>query len=74
MLVRLTLVSVGVTWRKTALIERGVAYAAQIVVEARITLAQVTPTDTSVNLTSIRGDVEIPEDDAPNPMAVFDPL
>jgi phosphatidylethanolamine/phosphatidyl-N-methylethanolamine N-methyltransferase len=57
-----------------ALIERGVAYAAQIVVEARITLAQVTPTDTSVNLTSIRGDVEIPEDDAPNPMAVFDPL
>jgi hypothetical protein len=65
---------VRVTGRKTALIERGVAYAAQIVVEARITLAQVTPTDTSVNLTSIRGDVEIPEDDAPNPMAVFDPL
>lgn len=65
---------VRVTGRKTALIERGVAYAAQITVEARITLAQVTPTDTSVNLTSIRGDVELPEDDAPNPMAVFDPL
>ena len=65
---------VRVASRRTALVERGVAYAAQIVLEARITLAQVTPADTSVNLTSIRGDVEIPEDDAPNPMAVFDPL
>lgn len=65
---------VRVASRRTALVERGVAYAAQIVVEARIALAQVTPADTSVNLTSIRGDVELPDADAPNPMAVFDPL
>ncbi len=65
---------VRVASRRTVLVERGVAYAAQIVLEARIALAQVTPADTSVNLTIIRGDVELPEDDAPNPMAVFDPL
>ena len=56
---------VRVTGRKTALIERGVAYAAQIVVEARITLAQVTPEDPSVDLTSVRGNVDLAVDDPP---------
>lgn len=56
---------VRVAGRKTALVERGVAYAAQITVEARITLEQVTPADPSVDLTSVRGNVDLAVDDPP---------
>lgn len=64
---------VRVAGRKTALVERGVAYVAAITLEARITLAQVTPTDASVDLTSVRGNVDLAVDDPPpTPFAPFE--
>lgn len=64
---------VRVAGRKTALVERGVAYVAAITLEARITLAQVTPTDASVNLTSVRGNVDLTVTDPPaSPFVPFE--
>lgn len=64
---------VRIASRKTALVERGVAYVVAITVEARITLAQVTPPDDSVPLTLIHGDVDLAvTDPPPTPFVPFE--